>query len=673
MRVHDEKFKEDIKEYGREINSKVYYGGEIYLTDDDIVSLNIIQHSSLMKTYMREVDIECTKEIPVGSEIYVYSGVNENYINYGQYFVRTSKYNEDTKTYSLVCNDKMVETMIDYKELNITYPITIHNYIIAILEKCGFVGLSEFFEDNYVNADKLIYEDNFKNSNYTYRDVLDYVMELTGGILQFNNLNPTNIYPEVIYAKETGDVINGDYLNEINVKFTKKYGPVNSLVFSRAVSDGEDNLYRKDQSSIDTYGLCEIKLKNNPFLNEENRETYIDELFNKLKGLEYYIMDVDSKGIMYYEPGDIYTIRTSDIVLYPSDEILDNYTVKSGMFKSGITKASTKSDYTPGLYPSNEIFPVDEKSYKCLLLNDDININQGLSETIYNDEPSETETDYKTSTPSDKAVKDAVILTNKNAGQIVLKATSDGKIVQAELNADAENGSEFNVKADNIKLEGYTTINDGFGVDLKGNMICNNSTANDLNINGGNITLYDSGSTNDPRITIHGTSENRQMILNSVLFQISGGGHSIWIQTLYDDYLVDIDQKFMISPDGDISHYGNYNCYGDITCNSLTQTSLKENKKNFEKYFGALDEVKNIDIYKYNLKDETNDTKKHLGFVIGDGFNYSEIVTSDNNKGVDTYSFTSLCLQAIKEQQELIENLQKQINELKESDNKCKK
>ena len=668
MRVHDEKFKEDIKEYGREINSRVYYGGEIYLTDDDIVSLNIIQHSSLMKTYMREIDIECTKEIPVGSEIYVYSGVNENYINYGQYFVRTSEYNEDTKTYSLVCNDTMVKTMIDYEELNVTYPITIHNYIIAILEKCGFGDLSEFFENNYVNADKLIYEDNFKNSNYTYRDVLDYVMELTGGILQFNNLNPTNIYPEVIYAKETGDVINGDYLNEINVKFTKKYGPVNSLVFSRAVSDGEDNLYRKDQSSIDTYGLCEIKLKNNPFLNGENRETYIDELFNKLKGLEYYIMDVDSKGIMYYEPGDIYTIRTSYVGLYPSDEILDNYTVKSGMFKSGITKASTKSDYTPGIYPSDEIFPVDEKSYKCLLLNDDININQGLSETIYNDEPSETETDYKTSTPSDKAVKDAVILTNKNAGQIVLKATSDGKIVQAELNADAKDGSEFNVKADNIKLEGYTTINDGFSVDEEGNMICNNATANDLNINGGNITLYDSGSTSDPRITIHGTSENRQMILNSGLFQISGGGHSIWIQTLYDNYLVDIDQKFRISPDGNISHYGNYNCYGDITCNSLTQTSLKENKKNFKKYSGALDEIKKIDIYKYNLKDETDDTKKHLGFVIGDEFNYSKIVTSNNNKGVDTYSFTSLCLQAIKEQQELIENLQKQINELKESD-----
>ena len=34
-----------------------------------------------------------------------------------------------------------------------------------------------------------------------------------------------------------------------------------------------------------------------------------------------------------------------------------------------------------------------------------------------------------------------------------------------------------------------------------------------------------------------------------------------------------------------------------------------------------------------------------------------------DNKGVDNYSFTSLCLQAIKEQQEQIELLKKQLND----------
>ena len=103
----------------------------------------------------------------------------------------------------------------------------------------------------------------------------------------------------------------------------------------------------------------------------------------------------------------------------------------------------------------------------------------------------------------------------------------------------------------------------------------------------------------------------------------------------------------------------------------MTQTSLAEKKKNFSKYEGALEEIKKIDIYKYNLKFESDDTKKHLGFVIGEGYNYSEVITDNKNEGVDNYSMTSLCLQAIKEQQKIIEDLQKKINSIimdKESD-----
>lgn len=109
---------------------------------------------------------------------------------------------------------------------------------------------------------------------------------------------------------------------------------------------------------------------------------------------------------------------------------------------------------------------------------------------------------------------------------------------------------------------------------------------------------------------------------------------------------------------------------GNITCVSLIQTSLEKNKKNFEKYSGALNEVLNTDIYKYNLNFEKDTDKKHLGFVIGNNYNYSKEITSLDNEGneigVDNYSMTSLCLQAIKEQQEIINNMQQEIDELKE-------
>lgn len=102
-----------------------------------------------------------------------------------------------------------------------------------------------------------------------------------------------------------------------------------------------------------------------------------------------------------------------------------------------------------------------------------------------------------------------------------------------------------------------------------------------------------------------------------------------------------------------------------ITTPTLTQTSLESEKKNFEKLKNALDIIKTIDIYRYNLKTENDKDKKHIGFVIGDKYNYSKEVTSLDNTGVDNYSFTSLCCKAIQEQQKQIEELKKEIEKLK--------
>ena len=104
----------------------------------------------------------------------------------------------------------------------------------------------------------------------------------------------------------------------------------------------------------------------------------------------------------------------------------------------------------------------------------------------------------------------------------------------------------------------------------------------------------------------------------------------------------------------------------NITTPSLTQTSLESQKKNFEKLGHALEIIKDVDIYKYNLKNEEDGTKKHIGFVIGDNYKYSKELTSNNNDGVDIYSLASCCLAGIKEQQKIIETLQQEIKELKE-------
>lgn len=112
-------------------------------------------------------------------------------------------------------------------------------------------------------------------------------------------------------------------------------------------------------------------------------------------------------------------------------------------------------------------------------------------------------------------------------------------------------------------------------------------------------------------------------------------------------------------------------CYGNIYCNNGVQPfSLAEKKKNIRKYNNkALDQIMNTDIYYYNYKDDKDDCKTRIGAIIGDKYKCSKEIIGSEGKGIDTYSMISVAYKAIQEQQEIIEDLQRQINELKGESN----
>lgn len=218
----------------------------------------------------------------------------------------------------------------------------------------------------------------------------------------------------------------------------------------------------------------------------------------------------------------------------------------------------------------------------------------------------------------------------------------------------------------NINLTGDNTIitSNNFNVDKDGNMSCNNATMHDISINsatmkdskiqGGNIKIWGNTTNDGVRVFSDNTQNTTYMTyMVSGSIGINNGSHSsamlpdsigVGESTMYEDHI--------------ITPY-------------VTQTSLEENKKNFEKLQdNALETLKQIDIYKYNLKNEKDTDKKHIGFVIGDNFNYSKEVTSLDNQGVDNYSFTSLCCKAIQELSTKVEELQKEIKELKDKEEK---
>ena len=871
MRKHTKEFKSSISTFGRELDSKItVLGTELTLEKEDLFSITPITNSTLLKTVMKEVDFESKKQIGIGQEVNIKSGVKVNgeyeYIDYGNYSVYKSEYKAETDTYSHICYDKMLKTMIDYTPLDITYPINLREYINAIATKCGL----EFADKNsaFANYNTSINEDHFSNGNYTFRDVLDYIAQLVGGWLCINDNDELEIrYPELaknydkvsgenvsfisnvedeintiivdgkstqatrsgknlikdqhtepitvsgvtftpnpdgsikvegtatanytyrIIPRETGKYISIDtnktytmsvsndlpsksrmrveasnstsifkdiysegtnkryitfegsyfetglvdvwfsifsgytydftlypqleegttateyeqygvmpspdypseiesvgtyneetgkyeielkvtngtdtntllfvldqplrslpngvkdelviengrakiikrigkvgldgsenwftksslnsnttswferngtlpnslevlaisnnylysnnftisniynrnkpqglcyhtdrriqirinndlldttsletrvnsfktwlsthnttvyyqlatpteidlgevealstfkgvnnvsldtniqtnmsltytteyeeldkhFLKDVNVSFYKKYGAVNSVVFSRG--NGSDNIYRKDNMSISRNGLTEIKITGNPFLEGDDRENFIQSLFDKINGLEFYIMDVASTGIMYLELGDLYYFNMVE----------EKPSLKSGLVKSGMRKAQGSSG----------------GKFLCLLMNDEIKITQGLEESIYTDEPEITETDYKTASITDTSIKNAIIQTNKNSAEILLKVNSDEVV------------SAINLSPEKIKISSAKLDIDAIATFTNSKLAEAGSTI----INGANITT---GSISCDRL--NGGTINGQKISGST---ISGGSISI--------------------------------------------------------------------------------------------------------------------------------------------------
>lgn len=136
----------------------------------------------------------------------------------------------------------------------------------------------------------------------------------------------------------------------------------------------------------------------------------------------------------------------------------------------------------------------------------------------------------------------------------------------------------------------------------------------------------------------------------------------LWVKNDYGEMHTQegIDSgNFELWIDGDIRGIKN------IECEKVTQTSLKSKKKNIKKLnVNALDLIKNSDICLYNLKGEEAKSKKHIGLVIGEGYNCPDEVISEDGQGVEQYSMTSLAWKAIQELIQENNNLKQRIEKL---------
>lgn len=374
MKTHTTSFKENINIFGRELDSKITYtlnNEVIELGTIDINSITPHYEGGILKTVMKQLDIDTNVMIPVGTIINYQFGLKINdvfeYIDFGNYIVYSIEEQKDTRSYKIICYDKMLYTMKDYTLLPITYPITIKEYTKAI---CDYLSLNfASYNDTFVNYDKeipneLYLDENSNSLGYSFRDVLDEIAGVTASTICINDDDEL----EIRYINDTEDTIDEGYLKNINVDFGEKFGPVNSIVLSRA--GDSDSIFLQDEESIEEYGLCEIKISDNQIMNRNDRDIYLPEILEQLRGLEYYINDFSSVGVCYYNVCDKYNVSIDNII------------------------------------------------YPCIMLNDEINITQGLEELIYTKKIDGTQTDYSKADKTDRKINQAYIIVDKVQGEI---------------------------------------------------------------------------------------------------------------------------------------------------------------------------------------------------------------------------------------------------------------
>jgi len=424
MKQHTIDFKSQLTELGRELRGVITYNNTEL--EEEIYSITPHYNADLLKSVMKQLDLELTVDIPLNTIINCQIGikVNEQYemLNYGNYVVYKSEKQEDTNTYKLTCYDKMLYSMKQNEDLGVDYPIKIKDYLIALGNK---IGLS-VANTTFYNQDMKIPSELYLGQEYTYRDILDEIAQATGSLICLNE----NDEIQVKYPTQTNDTIDEDFLKDVNVDFGQKYGVINSIVLSR--SGESDNVYLKDEDSVAQNGLTEVKIVDNQIMNFNNRSDYLQGILNALNGLYYYLNDFNSTGILYYEVGDLYNVR------------------------------------------------IGENTYQCLMLNDEINVTTGIEEIIHTDMPEKSETDYSKADKTDMRINKTYIIVDKQNQKIdeVVKnvGTYDSRITQVEKDVDGIKQQVENAVDYKRTVEGVTQIHlteamqqDALEVEIRGN------------------------------------------------------------------------------------------------------------------------------------------------------------------------------------------------------------
>ena len=385
-----------MQKAGKQINPVVSYyeNGELKkIEKDDVKNVKPFLNCSLVGTVMRGLSIESTFSIP-SDKIYFENEAKYNeYVatkKIGPYFLKeTPEYNADSKTYTHFYYDNFLKSMVPYKKISISFPTSVLSFFKQLCLECGYTTSIE----SLPNGNRIMESDVYDGIDFTYRDVFDDIGAATATL--FEEVDG-DIRKVELGKNEDAVVIDDDLLKNENIEILGHCGPFNSIILSR--SSDLDKIYKRDESLTE---WIEFEIKDNQLMNDNNRSDYLDELYEQIAGIEYYVYDLELVGYGGFKPLQKIIVSTNG------------------------------------------------NKYESYVFNNEEEFTQGYKEVIYNEFPEQSKMDYTTSSKTDKGLSQLYIIVDKQNKKIEsVSSTVDD--TNSKISKVEQTVNELNTKIQNI-------------------------------------------------------------------------------------------------------------------------------------------------------------------------------------------------------------------------------
>lgn len=331
-------FKTAMTQPVKELQAYLNGNNDNITSDTDLIQFKISCDSGLGKTAMRKLEAKFTGNhnllgqwVTVGFAVKLPNSSYE-YLNYGSFLVTEITNVKDTGVTTITGYDRMIRSMTTYTPLNVQYPIGLYDYTVAL---CSTFGMAVYNNSFDVHNNWQITQELWENiDGITYRDILQQIAQVT--------CTTVIIKDDKVYFKpitETNESLTYD--NMLKLKLEPMYGEINSVVLSRTPQ--EDNIYMRDEQSIEDNGLTEWKIQNNEII-DKDRDSAMTPIYNAIHGISYYPFETNTEGLGWYEIGDNFDIVNDVGDVFNTTLFNFSITIDGGIKETLKTVASTKTE-----------------------------------------------------------------------------------------------------------------------------------------------------------------------------------------------------------------------------------------------------------------------------------------------------------------------------------------